>query len=417
MFHRIGAAAYKANLDNITALSNILGNPGNKFKSVHVAGTNGKGSVSNMLASIFTEAGYKTGLFTSPHLKDFRERIRIDGQMIGEESVVDFVTRYSNAFDEIQPSFFEWTTALAFQFFADEKADVAIIETGLGGRLDSTNIITPELSVITNISYDHMYLLGDTLTEIAGEKAGIIKRGIPVVVGERESETENVFIIKANESDAELTFASDTFSATKKSETGDGQIFEIRQDGKLYDAALAVGLKGLYQQKNICTVLQTFESLKEHFPKLSISALQHGVKNVKHNTGLRGRWDILNTSPLTIADIAHNESGIAYTVMQLNEILSARTGACLHIVFGMVSDKDAGHILQLLPENAKYYFCQPDLPRALDVNELAMMAGEYNLRGEKFASVNAAYTAARKNAANEDVIYIGGSTFVVAEVI
>jgi dihydrofolate synthase/folylpolyglutamate synthase len=417
MFHRIGAAAYRADLNNIIAISRLTGNPENKFKSVHVAGTNGKGSVSNMLASVFMEAGYKTGLFTSPHLKDFRERILINGEMISEEKVIRFVEEHKGIFDNIEPSFFEWTTALAFSYFAQEKVDIAIIETGLGGRLDSTNIITPELSIITNISYDHMYLLGDTLEKIAVEKAGIIKTGIPVVVGEREIETEKVFADKSSQMNSEIFFASDNFSALKKSDKSAGQDYQIKQGDQIIFPELTVSLKGNYQRKNICTVLQAFVLLKKQFPKLSTDALVKGAGNVQKNTGLRGRWDILNESPLTIADIAHNEAGITYSVQQLKELLAVRNNSKLHVVFGMVKDKDAGQILKLLPENAHYYFCQPDLPRALPVDELYEMANQNKLHGEKFATVSDAFEAANFNSRPDDIIYVGGSTFVVAEII
>ncbi len=417
MFHRIGAAAYKANLDNIIAISNLTGNPHNRFKTVHIAGTNGKGSVSNMLASVFMEAGYKAGLFTSPHLKDFRERIRVNGEMITENFVIDFVDTYSVIFDNIKPSFFEWTTALAFAFFAEQNTDVAIIETGLGGRLDSTNIITPELSIITNISYDHMNLLGDTLEKIASEKAGIIKKGVPVVIGERQHECDHVFSNKAAEMKSEIVFASDHFIAERGSVSLTDQSFTIHKDRSVYHNDLRIGLRGIYQQKNICTVAQSFEKLKGRFDKLDAEAFIKGVANVRLNTGLRGRWEILNNHPLTIADIGHNEAGIQMVVEQLNELLSERKEAKLHIVFGVVNDKDSDSILKLLPLNANYYFCRADMPRALDVDKLAVKAESFQLTGRKYNSVKEAYEGALKNASENDIVFIGGSTFVVAEVI
>ena len=423
MFHRIGAAAYKADLKNIIALSENLNNPEKKFKSIHVAGTNGKGSVSHMIASVLQESGYKTGLFTSPHLKDFRERIRINGKMIEEETVTDFIEKHKRFFDVIEPSFFEWTTALAFNYFEKEKVDIAVIETGLGGRLDSTNIITPQLSVITNISFDHMQFLGDTLEKIAVEKAGIIKNGISVVVGERQKESENIFINKAKEANSSIVFASDHYQSEIISLLNEVQTFRIRKNEKILYDKLSIDLTGAYQLRNICTVLQSLELLKNKFPKIDDDKIRNGLRKIKANTGLLGRWHIIAKNPLTIADVGHNEAGIKYVMDQLNSMLvknqedRIQNKIKLHIVFGIVNDKDPSHILALLPKHASYYFCKANIPRALDADELKNTATSFNIYGESYASVITALEAAQKNANKEDIIFIGGSTFVVAEII
>ena len=431
MFHRIGVAAYKADLNNIIALSELLNNPEKKFRSIHVAGTNGKGSVTHMLASVLQEAGYKTGLFTSPHLKDFRERIRINGRMIGEETITNFVEKYKHSFDEIKPSFFEWTTALAFKFFADEKVDIAVIETGLGGRLDSTNIIFPELSVITNISYDHMPLLGDSLGKIAFEKAGIIKKNVPVVIGERQKESEEVFIKKADEMDTSLVFASENYKSEVITLIDEGQKFRIREGDKILYDELLIDLSGNYQAKNICTVLQSLEILKKLFPKINENNIKNGLRKVSESTGLQGRWQVIGRTPLTIVDVAHNEAGIKLVMDQLNTMRETfQTSNApdshrdqtpifqkLHIVFGIVNDKNPSHILSHLPKHATYYFCKADIPRALDANELKNTASSFNIKGESYPSVKAALHAAQNNADKDDLVFVGGSTFVVAEAI
>ncbi len=432
MFHRIGAAAYKSDLNNILALSNYLNKPEQKFKSIHVAGTNGKGSVSHMIASVFQEAGYKTALFTSPHLKDFRERIRINGKMIDKEIVSDFVEKHRNTFDKIEPSFFEWTTALAFNFFSEEKFDIAIIETGLGGRLDSTNIINPELSVITNISYDHMQLLGNTLEKIAIEKAGIIKNGVSVVIGERQTESEKVFVNKASEMNSSIYFASDNFQSEAISIINEVQKFRIRKNDKILYDELLVDLCGNYQNKNICTVLQSLEIARKNFSKIDENKIKSGLRKVSKNTGLQGRWQVIGRNPMTIADVAHNEEGIKFVVDQLNSLLSAYITPDktplninsktfnypkLHIVFGVVNDKNILSMLTLLPKHAIYYFCKADIPRALDADELKKSASLFNLKGEVYSSVTNALKAAQNNAGKEDIVFIGGSTFVVAEII
>lgn len=413
MFHRIGAAAYKADLNNIKALSEHLHHPENKITSIHIAGTNGKGSVSNMLASILQESGYKTGLFTSPHLKDFRERIRIDGEMIGESEVIRFVEENKKRFEEISPSFFEWTTALALEHFAKEKVDIAIIETGLGGRLDSTNIITPVLSVITNISYDHMQFLGDTLEKIAGEKAGIIKQNIPVVIGERQKESENVFINQAKGLNAPIFFASDFYKATFNNSSQDGQSVRVDHGNKIRFENLQLWLTGKYQLKNICTVLQSLDLLKNNFPRITDQTISAGLTNGPANTGFLGRWQIIATQPRTIADIGHNEAGIKLVMDQLAEMDFNK----LHIVFGMVNDKDPSKVLSLLPKHAQYYFCKANLPRSLDQEELKKLSLTFGLSGDSYESVAEAFKTARKNAGEKDVVFVGGSTFVVAEVI
>ncbi|MBI4931166.1 MAG: bifunctional folylpolyglutamate synthase/dihydrofolate synthase [Bacteroidetes bacterium] len=391
MYQRIGAAAYKANLDNTLAICKLLGNPENKFKSVHIAGTNGKGSVSHMLASVLQCAGYKVGLYTSPHLKDFRERVKINGKMISKNYVEDFVTKYKSEFEKIKPSFFEWTVGLAFEYFAKEKVDIAIIETGLGGRLDSTNVITPLLSIITNISYDHQNLLGDTLDKIALEKAGIIKKNGIVIIGEKQKETKKIFENKSKEMNALLLYAED-FSNAKRIECG---------------------LKGDYQKKNIPTVLLASEMLHPFGFEINRKAIAKGLKEVCKLTGLRGRWDVFSKKPFIVADIAHNEAGIKEVFKQVKQIPHEK----FHIVFGTVNEKDIRKILSLLPKKATYYFCKANIPRGLDEKILAEEAKKIGLKGETYSSVKQALNSAKKNASAKDFILITGSAFVVAEVI
>ena len=391
MYQRIGSAAYKANLNNTIAICKFLGNPENKFKSIHIAGTNGKGSVSHMLAAILQSAGYKTGLYTSPHLKDFRERIRINGKMVPKNYVVDFVERYKKDFEKIKPSFFEWTVGLAFDYFCKQKVDIAIIETGLGGRLDSTNVITPLLSIITNISYDHQNLLGNTLEKIAAEKAGIIKKNGVVIVSETQNPTKKVFDAKAKKEKALLLYADEYIKTTKGFECG---------------------LKGDYQDKNIRAVVLAAALLNEHF-KIPAGAITKGLKDVITLTGLRGRWDVLSKKPLTVADIAHNEAGIKEVFSQVKNTTHKK----LHIVFGTVNDKDITKILALLPKKAAYYFCKADIPRALPAGELAIAAQKHGLEGVVYPGVRQAQNAARKNANASDLVLVTGSAFVVAEAI
>lgn len=414
MFQRIGGSAYKNNLNNTIALDNYFGHPHNKFKTIHVAGTNGKGSVSHSLASILHEAGYKVGLYTSPHLKDFRERIKINGKMIFETYVTDFMNKNLQYINSLQPSFFELTVALAFDYFASQNIDIAVVEVGMGGRLDSTNIIKPLVSVITNISYDHTQFLGDTLEKIASEKAGIIKKNIPVVVGETNYKISHVFYDKANEVDAPIFLANHTYSINSSFVTSDSkQSFNIFKNGEVVYSNLKLDLLGDYQKENILTILQTVEILQNQKLKISEVNIYSGLANVVKNTGLQGRWQILNNSPLTICDTGHNEAGIEYIV---NQIKNTRFDN-LHFVIGAVNDKEITKILKLLPKDAVYYFTKASIPRALDEKELQKQANDLDLRGESFSTVKSAYESAKSNAKNTDLIFIGGSTFVVAEVL
>lgn len=413
MFHRIGAAAYKADLDNTLRIAELLLHPEKKFPSIHIAGTNGKGSTSHMIASVLQSAGYKTGLYTSPHLKDFRERIRINGEMIPEQKVIDFVNHYSKEFEKIKPSFFEWTVGLAFDYFAKENVDIAVIETGLGGRLDSTNIITPLVSVITNIGMDHMNLLGDTLEKIGLEKAGIIKSGVPVIIGEYNLQTGPVFQQKAKETGSELFFADQLLHIVKNPPSTAHTDYSIYAGKNMLYDFLQLDLTGNYQLKNVLTVIQTLQVLKKNGLSVLERYIRAGLNNVRKNTGLMGRWQVLGEQPLTIADVGHNADGIKYVVEQIN----ATPHKQLHFVLGMVNDKDITSVLQLLPKEAIYYFCRANLPRALDATELAKQATGMGLNGKAFLTVAEAMLAARTAAAADDLIFIGGSTFVVAEAI
>lgn len=413
MFTRIGAAALKPDLTNTIALCNVLKNPETKFKSIHIAGTNGKGSTSHMLASVLQEAGYKTGLYTSPHLKDFRERIRINGEMISEQNIIQFVDKYKNIFDEINPSFFEWTVALCFNYFAIENVDVAIIETGLGGRLDSTNIITPQLSIITNIGLDHTDLLGDTLDKIAVEKAGIIKKKIPVVIGEYVDETRPVFIKVANQNNSSISFTEDLFKYTNFISANSLSRIDILKDDSLFLENIEIDLGGNYQQKNILTVVNSIELLKQIGYTISEKSIRDGLKNVKQNTGLMGRWQILGQKPLIVCDTGHNYDGMKYITEQFKQNKFEK----LHFVFGIVKDKDITKILNLLPAQAEYYFCNAKLPRAMPADELKIQAEPFGLNGKYYNSVVDAFQSAKNNAKENDMIFIGGSTFVVAEIL
>ena len=410
MFTRIGAAAFKKDLTNTLALCSVLNNPHKQFKTIHIAGTNGKGSTSHMLASVLQHAGYKVGLYTSPHLKDFRERIRINGQVIPEQVVVDFVANHQATFDEVKPSFFEWTVALCFDYFAHEKVDVAIIETGLGGRLDSTNVITPQLSVITNIGWDHMDMLGDTLEKIAAEKAGIIKPNVPVVVGEYQTETWPVFEATASQNQSTLTLAADAVKLTVTEANHNYLTFNAAVGDKTY-TQLQCDLTGIYQKHNLKTVLAALYQLQNIGYQISDLALAQGLKNVKQTTGLMGRWQVLQQQPLMVADTGHNVNGLEYVLAQINE----QTFTQLHVVIGMVRDKDITKVLKLLPTTAKYYFTQAQIPRALPAIELAQMAQDFGLLGDVYVSVNDAKQAAMHYAQTTDMIFIGGSTFIVAE--
>lgn len=413
MFTRVGAVAIKKDLHNTLAMCEALGNPQNKFKSIHVAGTNGKGSTSHMLAAIFQKAGYKTGLYTSPHLKDFRERIRINGKMVSKAFVKDFVKDQQKLIKEIEPSFFEVTVAMAFDFFAQEKVDVAIIEVGLGGRLDSTNIITPELSVITNISLDHTNILGNTLPEIAFEKAGIIKKNIPVIIGERHAETEAVFLQKAKTENSPISFAEDIISITnfKKNANYLSADFSFKNGEKLTN--LKSDLTGNYQTKNVKTVIASVTQLNKIGFNINWDAVKEALKNVKKITGLQGRWQALSKNPLIICDTGHNKAGITEVLQNINQTPHQN----LHFVIGMVNDKDISGVLALLPKNATYYFCQPNLERALNAEQLNNQAKNYGLIGKTYQSVQQAFIAAKANANPNDLVFVGGSTFVVAEVL
>lgn len=411
MYQRIGAAAYKADLENTNAIMDILEHPYRKFKSIHVAGTNGKGSVSHMLASIFQEAGYKVGLYTSPHLIDFRERIKINGKPISEESVCHFVEKHKTDFQKIKPSFFEMTVGLAFDYFAIEKVDIAIIEVGMGGRLDSTNVITPILSIITNIGFDHTQFLGDTISKIALEKAGIIKNQIPVVIGETDAESKIIFNDKAKTTNSPILFADEVF-----------QIYDLEPDSLFYKRIKAqlksekinieTPLSGDYQIKNIATTLCSIELIKKQSVfNITSNSITKGIKNVLTNTDFKGRWQKLQENPLVICDTGHNAHGLSITISKLLRIPATK----LHIVIGTVNDKDIDEILKLFPNHAEYYFCKANIPRALDAHVLLNKAALFNLQGKSFNNVSEAIKSALSKAKPSDVIFIGGSTFVVAE--
>jgi len=412
MFQRIGAAAYKANLDNTWALMNALDSPEKKIKTIHVAGTNGKGSTSHMLAACFQKAGYKTGLYTSPHLIDFRERIKINGKMISKQEVVKFVEKHQIIFDRIEPSFFEWTVALAFDYFARKKVDIAIIETGLGGRLDSTNVIQPELSIITNISFDHMNLLGSTLPLIAKEKAGIIKENTPVLIGETQKEIKTIFSSKSKENNAPIFFADEliSFEYAKQMRKKNELFLEIKFKNSF--KKISCDLPGLYQNKNIKTVLAAIAIINStsHF-KINSSHITQALKSVKELTGLMGRWHILKNKPLIIADTGHNEAGIKEVLKNINSTNFDN----LHFILGMVNDKEIDKVLQLLPKKANYYFCKASIPRALDERTLYEHANKFKLKGEFYKDVANALKSAFQSASHKDLIFIGGSTFTVAD--
>lgn len=416
MYHRIGAAAYKADLGNTLALCELTGNPHLSFPTLHIAGTNGKGSVSHMLSAILQRAGLKTGLYTSPHLRDFRERIRVDGMMIGEHQVIEFVGRYRDAFETIQPSFFEMTVALAFDHFRKEGVDVAVVEVGLGGRLDSTNVITPLVSVITNVSFDHMQLLGNTLPLIAAEKGGIIKQGVPVIVGESHPETDDVFRSMAKATGSQIIWADRHYRTihVEKAKTPPlGLTMDILKDGSLWMEHLHTPLAGNYQLKNILTVIATCQSPGLRQYNIGREHIAEGIAEVERLTGLAGRWQVLGRDPLTICDTGHNEAGIREVMAQIKDTPHED----LHVVFGVVNDKSLETILTLLPKNARYYFCKANIPRGLDAGELQVMAAAAGLKGEVCSSVANALQTARSRADSKDLVFVGGSTFVVAEVV
>ena len=423
LFTRIGAAAYKEDITNTVELCNALNNPQNNFKTIHIAGTNGKGSTSHLLASILQESGLKVGLYTSPHLKDFRERIKINGEMIPEQEIIDFVASYQTLFNKIEPSFFEWTVALCFDYFASQKVDIAIIETGLGGRLDSTNIINPLLSIITNIGWDHTDLLGDTLSKIAFEKAGIIKHNTPVVIGEKQTAINGVFIKKANDEDSHLVFAQEQLEVESFTQKNNGatikfkpnNLFENEIDAafKFENYSLNCPLGGIYQQYNFTTVLVACQQLITLKFNISFENIKQGFENVIKNTGLMGRWQILGNEPKIVCDTGHNVNGIELIIQQI----AMQKFEKLHLVIGMVKDKDINKILALLPKNAQYYWCKAQLPRALNEIELQTQAKQYHLIGNAFESVALAFENAKQNATKNDFIFVGGSTFVVAEIL
>ncbi len=415
MYQRVGAAAYKADLQTTIDLLHALGNPQNSFKAVHIAGTNGKGSVSHITASILQEAGYKTGLYTSPHLKDFRERIKLNGIPVTEDFVVDFVKKNRDIFQKIKPSFFEMTVAMAFDFFAAQKVDVAVLETGMGGRLDSTNLCRPVVTAITNIGYDHTKFLGDTLEKIAYEKAGIIKENIPLVVGRRQSETETVFKQTAQQKNAPLIFAEDNVELKKVTGSNSNETFyDIWVGNFLFAEKVNFIPAGNYQKENMATALQIIFTLHDlKIFRLEKKDIIEGIEQTVNNTGFEGRWQILSKNPLTIADTGHNIDGIKAVVEQLHDTDFDK----LHFVLGMVNDKNHDEILTLLPKTAQYYFCSPEIPRALDADILQQKARENGLQGTVYPSVRHAYNSAVNNAGIRDLVFVGGSTFVVAEVI
>ena len=415
MFQRVGASAYKADLTNTISLCEHLGNPQETFKTIHVAGTNGKGSTSHALASVFQAAGYKTGLYTSPHLKSFTERIRIDGKEITEEDVVEFVANNRAFLDELQPSFFEMTVGMAFWYFAKESVDIAVIEVGMGGRLDSTNVIHPELCVITTIGYDHTQFLGNTLPLIAGEKAGIIKQGVPVVISQTQKETQAVFSEQAAAKQAAIVFADQVWEVTKLPESENPNIqqpanFKVRSsDGEF---TMKFDLNGDYQRFNLPGILEAVKQLRNQGWNLSDTALQVGLESISEQTGLKGRWQLLQVNPIILADTGHNEAGIGEVVNQLKKYSYSK----LWMVIGMVNDKDISKVLDLLPKEANYIFCQASIPRAMDAHELARKGNEKGLIGQVIPTVTEALEFARKNADSDDLIFVGGSTFVVAEI-
>lgn len=391
VFQHIGATAYKPGLDNTYALASFFGNPQNDLKFIHIAGTNGKGSTSHMLASIFQEMGWKTGLFTSPHLKDFRERIKVNGKTISKKFVFDFVRQSKPIVKKIQPSFFELTFVMALSYFKERKTDIVILETGMGGRLDSSNIVLPDLCVITNISKDHVQFLGNTLEKIAVEKAGIIKPGIPVVIGQAKGRVKNVFTKTARQNDAQIAFA---------------ERVKINQ-------GITCELKGSYQPKNIRTVLKSVEVLNQNGYSIPFTMVKRGLAKVITNTGLMGRWQTIAKNPLIIADIGHNEAGINEVVKNLKQTHYDN----LHIVLGVVNDKDVRSMLKVLPKKATYYFTNAKIARALPAKELKERAQEFKLSGQAFSSVKVALNAAKQNANKSDLIFVGGSAFIVAEVV
>ena len=412
MFQRQGAAAYKADLNNTLALMEMLNQPQKEFPAVHIAGTNGKGSSAHMISSILQQQGYNTGLYTSPHLVDFRERIKVNGEMISEEAVVQFVEQYKNRFTKIQPSFFEITFAMALDYFRNEEVDIVVMETGMGGRLDSSNVVEPIVCLITNIGMDHTQFLGDTLLKIAGEKAGIIKNEIPIIIGQKQQTIEKVFKEKALQLDAPLIFAEDIVNL--ESRTSDKkQCFDVKIASRR-KGVMCIPLLGKYQKNNLQSVLATIHQIDQQgdFP-ISDENIRKGLACTVKSTGIQGRWQILSEKPKIICDTGHNEDGLSFVVKQI----AAEKYQKLHFVLGMVNDKDVERVLSMLPTKASYYYCKANIPRGLPVEDLAKKAKESGLKGNAYTSVNEALQAARANAKVNDLIFIGGSTFVVAEVL
>ncbi len=416
MFHRVGPAAYKSNLNNTLAISKYFKQPERKFKTIHIAGTNGKGSTAHIIASVLQEKGLKTGLCTSPHLKDFRERIKINGEMIDKDYVCSFINNNIEFINQIEPSFFELTIGMTFKYFADKKIDVAVIETGMGGRLDSTNIINPVVSVITNIGHDHTNLLGTTIEKIAVEKAGIIKPETPVVIGQTQKTISDVFIETAKNNNSPLFFADQNYSVDQlyenKNVVRDHYKYIVKNNTKTYH--LEADLAGAYQAQNIAAALQCFEVLKSS-KKINITEkqIEAGLRNVKKNTGLKGRWQILDEKPLTICDTGHNPEAINMIIQNIKNLSFDK----LHFVIGIMNDKNVDDILMLLPKNATYYFTQAKTPRAMNADDLKSHAKQYKLSGQPFDSVDKAVSFAKRKAKKDDLIFIGGSTFIVAEAI
>jgi dihydrofolate synthase/folylpolyglutamate synthase len=412
MFSRIGASAYKKDLHNTLELCKRLGDPQRRFKTIHVAGTNGKGSTSHMLAAVLQSAGYRTGLYTSPHLHDFRERIKINGVMVPESFVTQFTEKTAPWYDEIEPSFFEITVAMAFEYFAREHVDIAVIETGLGGRLDSTNIIRPEISVITNIGWDHMNILGDTLEKIAFEKAGIIKKNVPVVIGETQPELKHVFVNKAEEENSPIFFADQIRFANEWDYKGNMLVLNVADHHHTDHETYTLDLRGIYQVKNCITALEAIHQLNQQGWNISQDQVKFGLSNVRKLTGLHGRWELIGHDPAVVLDVGHNEDGIRQILSQL----SISDFIHLHIVIGMVKDKEVDRVLQLLPKNASYYFTQSHIPRALDAASLKEKANALGLNGEHYPDVNTALKQARTLAHKNDLVLVCGSVFLVGEV-
>ncbi len=411
MYQRVGAAAYKADLKNTIAICKVLGNPQTGLKCIHVAGTNGKGSTSHMLAAVLQKAGYKVGLYTSPHLIDFRERVKVNGKLISKDYIVEFVEKYKTKLENIEPSFFEWSVGLAFDYFVHEEVDVAIMEVGLGGRLDSTNVINPVVSIITNISFDHMNLLGDTLQKIAMEKAGIIKARKPVVVSQYQPQISQIFSDKARELKAPIQFASKDYKVIEYKKENNNLLVTVLSKKNNETKTYQLDLTGTYQVKNLVGVIAALNVIVENGFIINDDDINNGLANVIKLTGLNGRWQTISEDPLVICDAGHNEDGIKEVI----ENLKTYSYKQLHFVLGVVNDKDVSSILKLLPKDATYYFAKASVPRALPENELKMKAEEFGLKGNIFSNVKEALEAAKSNYKNGDLIFVGGSTFVVAD--